>query len=114
MQSINRTGVVIRPKQAFVDWLNSVPGENSDNTLENMPTENTTFLIPEFFGPKESLAYVKKVYSQMFEFELIGWYTAKELWPKKRNWNMFQEWFSIEINSEVLDLVDSKIEREEM
>ena len=67
MQSINRTGVVIKPKQPFVDWLNSIPGENSDNNLGNMPTENTTFLIPEFFCPKESMTYVKKIYSQLFE-----------------------------------------------
>ena len=68
----------------------------------------------EFVGPNESMAYVKKIYSNIFEFELWGWYTAKELWPKNRNWEMFQEWFSIEINSEVFDLVDRDIEKEEL
>ena len=114
MESINRTAVVIRAKQPFVDWLNSVPGESSDNTLETTSTDNITFLIPEFFGHKESLAYVKKIYSETFEFELFGWYTDEELWPKNRTWKMFQEWFDIEINSEVFDLVDGKIEKEEM
>jgi hypothetical protein len=33
----------------------------------------------------------------------------------KRNWKMFQEWFDIEINSEVIDLVDDEeIEKEEL
>jgi hypothetical protein len=72
MQSVNRTAVVIRPKQPFVDWLNSVPGESSDNTLERISSENTTFLIPEFFGHNESLVYIKKIYDQIFEFELFG------------------------------------------
>jgi hypothetical protein len=78
-----------------------------------MPEENITLLIPEFFGPEESLAYVKKVYSYIFEFELFGWYTDEEHWPPKRPWKMFQEWFDIEMNSEVFDLVDGEIEKEE-
>ena len=115
MQSVNRTAVVIRPKQPFVDWLNSIPGESSNNTLKTVTSENLTFLIPDFFGPKESLDYIKEVYSDIFKFELFGWYTAEELWPQKRNWKMFQEWFSIEINSEVLDLVvDEEIEKEDL
>jgi len=114
MQSINRTAVIIKPKQPFVDWLNSIPGEKSDNTIENISSENTTFLIPEFFGRKESRAYIKEIYFQIFEFELFAWYTAQKLWPKKRTWKMFQEWFEIEINSEVFDLVDGDIEKEEM
>lgn len=116
MQSVNRTAVVIKPKQPFVDWLNSVPGESSDNTLERVTSENLTFLIPDFFGPNESLEYIKKVYHNIFEYELWGWYTAEELWPQeKRNWKMFQEWFSIEINSEVIDLVDDEdIEKEDL
>ncbi len=115
MQSVNRTAVVIKPKQPFVDWLNSIPGESSDNTLETVSSENLTFLIPDFFGPVESMDYIKEEYSQIFEYELFGWYTAEELWPVKRDLKIFQKWFSIEINSEVIDLVDDEdIEKEEL
>ena len=114
MNSINRSTVVIKLKQPFVDWLNSIPGESSDNKLENMPTEVTTFNVPVFSSPKELKAYIQKRYSLLFEFELYGWYTAEELWPKKRTWEMFQEWFSIEVNSEIFDLVNRDIEKEEM
>ena len=114
MESVNRTAVVIRPKQPFVDWLNSIPGEKPDYTLQTISSENTTFLIPEYDYPEQSMTYVKNVSSYIFEFELFGWYTAEELWPKMRNWKMFQEWFDIEINSEVFDLVDEKIEKEGM
>jgi hypothetical protein len=51
---------------------------------------------------------------QIFEFELFAWYTPEELWPKNRTWKMFQEWFEVEINSEVFDLVEGEIEKEEM
>jgi len=114
MQSINRTAVVIRPKQPFVDWLNSIPDEDIDFTLEQVSKDNITFLIPEYDDPRDSRAYIKKIYSDIFEFELFGWITTEELWPKKRTWEMFQEWFSVEINSEVFDLVDREIEKEEI
>ena len=114
MQCINRTAVVIKLKQPFVNWLNSISGQSSDNALELASPENLTFLIPEFFGPDESLSYIRKRYSQIFEYELIGWCKDEQLWPANRNWKMFQEWFSVEINSEVLDLVDEDIEKEEL
>ena len=114
MQSINRTAVIIKPKQPFVDWLNSIPDEEVVFTLERVSEDNITFLIPPYESPDESLAYIKKIYSYLFEFELFGWYTDKKLWPKKRTWKMFQDWFEVEINSEVFDLVDGDIEKEEM
>ena len=79
MQSVNRTAVIIKPKQPFVDWLNTIPGETTDNTIETVSSENSTFLIPEFFGPVESLNYIKKNYSYIFEYELIAWYTDRTL-----------------------------------
>ena len=114
MESINRTAVVIKPKQPFIDWLNSIPDEDIDFTLEQVSEDNITFLISEYDDPRDSRAYIKKIYSDIFEFELFGWIVTEELWPKKRTWEMFQEWFSIEINSEVFDLVDGDIDKEEM
>ena len=114
MHSINRTAVIIKPKQPFVDWLNSIPGDNLDYALEGISTDNLTFLIPEHDRPEGSMNYIRKKYSQIFEWELWGWIRAEELWPKNRTWKIFQEWFEIEINSEVFDLVDGEIEKEEV
>ena len=70
--------------------------------------------MPEYDDPENSMRYIKKNYDIIFEFELFGWITVEELWPKKRNWGMFKEWFNVEINSEVFDLVDESIEREDL
>ena len=114
MQSINRTAVIIKPKQPFVDWINSTPDDSSNYTLEQVNRENITFLIPEYDDPDNSKKYIKNNYKMIFEFELWGWITTEELWPKNRNWKMFNNWFDIEINSEVFDLVDSEIEKEDL
>lgn len=58
MQSINRTAVVVRPKQPFVDWLKSLPDDDFDYTLEQVSTDNLTFLIPEFDSPEGTMEYM--------------------------------------------------------
>ena len=60
------------------------------------------------------MEYVRKKHSLIFEWALWGWVTDEEFWPQKRNWKMFKEWFDIEINSEVFDLVDARIEKEDV
>ncbi|MBL7153177.1 MAG: hypothetical protein ISS79_05635 [Phycisphaerae bacterium] len=114
MQSINRTGVIVRPKQLFVDWLNSLPDDDTNYTLERISTDNLTFLIPEYVSPDGAVDYIRKKHSLIFEWVLWGWITAEEYWPKKRNWKMFNDWFDLEVNSEVFDLVDGDIEKEDL
>ena len=114
MQSINRTVVIIKPKKPFVDWINSMPDDSSVYTIEQISKDNLTFLIPEYDNPQSSYNYIKKNYEMIFGFELWGWITAEELWPKNRNWKMFNEWFDVEVNSEVFDLVDKNIEKEDL
>ena len=114
MQSINRAAVIIKPKQPFVDWINSMPDDSSNYTLEQINKDNLTFLIPIYDDPDDAIKYIKKNHEMIFEWELLGWVITEELWPKNRNWKMFNNWFDIEINSEVFDLVDSEIEREDL
>ena len=114
MESINRTAVVIKPKQPFIDWINSIPDEKIDFTLEQISADNITFLIPQYDNLEDSKKYIEKRFDQIFEWELFGWIVTEDLWPQKRTWKTFQDWFSIEINSEVFDLVDGEIEKEEM
>ncbi|MHC4385371.1 MAG: hypothetical protein ACYTEU_03490 [Planctomycetota bacterium] len=114
MESVNRAAVVIKPKQPFIDWLNSIPDENINFTLDQILEDNLIFLIPEHDDPEDSKNYIRERFDQIFDWELFGWITTEELWPKKRTWKMFQEWFDIEINSEVFDLVNGEIEKEEM
>jgi len=114
MESIKRTAVVIKPKQPFIDWINSIPDENIDFTLKQISTDNITFLVPGHDDPEDSKKYIEKRFDQIFEWELFGWIKTEELWTKKRKWKMLQEGFDIEINSEVFDLVDGEREKEEM
>ena len=114
MQSTNRLAVVVKPKQPFIDWLNSIPDDSFNYTLEKLSTNNISFLIPIYDHPDDIIKYIRKNCKTIFEWELWGWITAKELWPKNINWKTFNEWFDIEVNSEVFDLVSEDIEKEEV
>ena len=113
MKSINRTAIIIKPKQPFVDWINTTPGKEVFS-MKEISKENTVLLIPEINDYDDAHNFIKSCYEEIFEWELFGWVTAEELWPKNRSWKMFNEWFNIEINSEVFDLVDGEIEKEEL
>jgi hypothetical protein len=114
MQRINRAAAIIKPKQPFVDWLNSLPDDDRVYTLEELSADNLTFLTPEADSREGAIEYIRKKYSLIFEWELWGWVTAKEWSPAKRDWKVLKEWFEIEINSEVFDLVDRAVEKEEV
>ena len=114
MESINRAIAIIKPKQPFIDWINSEPSDTVKYTLETISQENLTFLIPEYDDPDDALRFIKKHFTSIFEFELFGWCTNEESWPANRTWKMFQEWFDVQIHSEVFDLLDENIEKEEM
>lgn len=113
MQSINRTAVVVKPKQPFIDWLKSMPDDDSDYGLKEVSEDNLTFLIPEFNSPDEAMEYIRERYGLILEWAFGGWAATEELWPAKRNWKMLNEWFDIEIHSEVFDLADGRIEKED-
>ncbi len=113
MYTINRSAVIIKPKQPMLDWINHTDSERKF-TIEDISKENSTLLIPQFDSFDGARDYVKKNYEAIFEFELFGWYIDEDLWPRKRTYEMFNEWFDIQINSEVFDLVDEEIEKEEM
>ena len=81
---------------------------------EEISEDNLTFLIPEFDGPDEATEYIRKRYGLILEWAFGGWAPTEELWPEKRNWKMLNEWFDIEIHSEVFDLAEGTIEKEDV
>jgi hypothetical protein len=92
---LNRSAVVVRPRQPFVDWLKSVEGlELPDVTLDQL--EKTLYLVPDYEDPDDADKVLKKVCDEIFWRELAGWYTDEETWPRDRNLKVFKQWFDVE------------------
>ena len=53
MYFVDRSVAVIKPKQPFVDWLNQVPDNDMELSLDSLRADCTVILIPEFDEPEE-------------------------------------------------------------
>lgn len=100
---VNRSLLIISHKKPFYDWL--ISHDPTDDKLE--PLEADAYLIPPFETPVELENYLRQNFDRFFQIELNDWYLDEELWPQKRTWKMFGEWFNYQIISMVRDACDA-------
>jgi hypothetical protein len=113
MKQINRAIAVIKPRQPYVDWASSLPGDPDELSLDDLRRDCTAVLLPEFDTPVESEAFIASIAAELFEAELDAWYRDRTTWPLARDYRVFQEWFDVEIHTIVLDAGKSAIRRED-
>lgn len=111
MLTINRSLVILRPQQPFIDWVTSLRGPDPVGA-EEVLADATTVLIPEVDSEEEAWAYIERIASQLFELELEAWHTDPDGWPKRRGPATFRRWFAIELHSTILDPVADELMRE--
>lgn len=99
---LNRSSVIVRPKQPFLDWATTYDG--SGITSQDVGHEQTVYLIPEYLNDLDAHQVLKRVYATIFEMELEGWCLDDEKWPSIRTLGVFLEWFTVEFHSMVIDL----------
>ncbi len=112
MFDIDRSLMLVRPKQPFFDWVQSVDYEK-DLTLDYIRDDPSAYLIPELWDTSdkaEQSATLEWCYEEVFKAELESWYTDPVLWPPKRNLKMFHDWFDVDFHSLVFDLGDTPIQ----
>jgi hypothetical protein len=114
MKTINRSVAIIRPKQPFVDWANSIPDENSKYTVESFRNDCTVVLIPEYDTEEDARGYINGVWGELFENELVSWYTDELLWPEDPTQEVFWQWFEVEFHSMVVDPYQDPIQWEDL
>ncbi len=112
MDIVNRAVAIIKPRQPYLDWAKSLPGPADDVTLDELRTDCTAILIPDFDTPAKSEAFIAGRAGNLFEMELEAWDRDPTTWPKDRSYQAFREWFDVEIHSIVLDATDDDIVRE--
>lgn len=112
MYSINCSIAVLKPKQPLLDWFNALPDAEVLFTLAELRNDCTSLLIPEYDNDEKALNFIKKIYLGIFERELDAFCTDPDLWPSKRDYKTFLQWFDIEFHSKVFDTVDKEIIKE--
>lgn len=112
MYLINRAVAIIKPRQAYIDWANSLPDTEDEITLEEVRTDCTAILLPEYDYVENAPVFIKKICSEIFEMELEEESLDRKHWPQNLDYNTFLEWFDIEIHSVVIDPLEDDIEKE--
>ena len=113
MQIINRDLLVITPKQACVDWANSL-GEEFDLQMEDMSGHDaaSTFLIPEFEDEEDALEWMEEGADGWFALLLMEWTDEREKWPSDLSWENLNNFFHVNYQSMIMDVVDEPIEKD--
>jgi len=114
VETINRDLFYTTPKQACIDWLNSIDKE-STVSLEDFTGNDMVevFLIPEFENADAALAWLEINYEEWFENLLNEFWTDDDDWPQNRSWKMMNDFFDIKYQSQITDTVPQPIRKEE-
>jgi hypothetical protein len=114
MITVNRTAIVVRPGQPFLDWLHRADPTSNELSLEDLRREPKVYLLPECENEEEAREYLQEVCDEIFEEQLDGWYRLPSTWPNRRDLYAFDRWFEWSFHSMVVDLCDDPLLREEM
>jgi len=105
---VNRTVVLIRPDEPYRDWM--LAGEETaeavDTIFEEMRRDGTAYMLPETEDAGAIAELLKEAWAAIFEHELVAWMEDEAAWPPERTFEMFLDWFTVEIASIVVDLCD--------
>ncbi len=97
---INRSALIVRVKQPFIEWANSI----DDGPKAELNTyDPTLLLVDELAMSAEWHELEKDVWGRVFSYQLAGWHRNPKDWPQNRTLAMFREWFDVELHLGVCD-----------
>ncbi len=103
---LNRSAIILRAKQPFLDWLWQLPDPvESDMTLNQVNNEPQIYLAPQYSMVDEQEDLLRDCYEYLFASQLEGWWTDDAAWLRKLNFKMFNQWIEAEFHSVIEDLV---------
>lgn len=113
---VERSIVVLKPKQQFLDWINTNLATSTETLLDlnSIRIDCNSYLISEITEIEDGIAYVDEFYESLFQLELASWTEDQNLWPQELSLKMFWEWFDVDISPTLIDLTnDNEDESEE-
>jgi hypothetical protein len=106
MDTLNRSAIVVKPKQRFLDWIHAADPTSHELTLLHVCREPTIYLIPECDTDEGLGDVLRESCGEIFEEQLSGWYKDMSTWPRDRSYDEFCQWFDYQHHSMLIDLCD--------
>ncbi len=110
MKILNRGFIIVRPTQLFWDWAAKFENELEFSVDDDL--EPNVYLITEDFFEIEPV--IEKNYKKILETELRMITDEEEDWPLDMNFELFLNWFILEVGSTVFDLEKSDLKSEDV
>jgi hypothetical protein len=111
---IDRSVLVVFPKQPFLAWLHQADPTSTELTLENLRRDPAVYLLRAPDREEDLEKDLKRSCKAIFEEQLDGWYRVKKLWPRDRSIAVFREWFEYRLYTMPIDLVNGPLVREDL
>ena len=110
MFEVNRSVLIIKPRQPFADWLKQLPGTPAVDLAELRGNGNAV-LIPNV-DDVEPADFLASHFESLFSAELADWCEDESLWPTPLSATLFMDWFDLDIHAVLTDMVSAPLERE--
>ena len=107
-KNIKRSAIVLTPQQPFFDWLLL---HDRATVIDDEMKEGEIYLLPDYETKTAIENWLKKNFNELFEEQLHHWYIDETMWPQKRTFNMFKEWFSYSLHTMGFDTQKGFIEK---
>ncbi|MBN3859448.1 VacJ [Neisseriaceae bacterium PsAf] len=114
MYDIDRSIIVLIPKQPFWSWLQNLPEIDLIGLeLQDLQNNPNSYLITPCEQIDEVWDVIEKYVQEIFSAELANWSEAMETYPEL-NIDVFQKWFDVLLSTVVSDVIKTEIERERL
>lgn len=111
MKLLNRSAIVVRPREPFLRWATAALAEDPEGAAE-LRNAVSIYLVPQDPNEEQESAPLEGFFAEIFANELESWCSDSELWPAKRDFASFREWFEVTAESIVHDLAPGRIQTE--
>ena len=112
MVTVNRSAIIVEPREPFLNWLHAADPTSRKLTLRERTGEPTIYLVRECDPGDELEQALRELCEEIFTEQLAGWYTDTETWPEDRSFDAFCRWFDFRHHSMLVDLCDEPLTQE--
>lgn len=109
MYFVDRSAVVLKPTQVFLDWLKQVDEDMPELSLAQIRSNCTVLLVREMDEREDAISYIDERFEEVFRNELSGWEVPQSAWPKTMDLVTFWQFFEVEIHDLVLDTIEDDL-----
>ena len=108
---INRSAYLVRFREPYLKWaagINAKAGDHLTSWRDNI----SVYLVAEDPKGEEDATPLEDYFEEIFDRELEAWCPDESFWPQNRTFELFNQWFKVDVQGIVTDLDSDQLERE--